>query len=688
MKKLFFMLIVLLLPFSALALEAEVSSAVVALGDAVQVTVTGAEGNLCSYRLLLGNKEVFSGESVPCHQGILHPRQEGNYTLIVSCGEEEADVSFTVSQKVHLSETGVALTEGSISVEGKQSTVFMQGDMRTLTVFAPGPWTAQTHDDFITLFDTCGRSGDRLTFSVKETEENRQGVIFIKSGADTLPLDIRQVARLQETVEEELSLTEETSHIFVEGHPFLMMELNGEETDVIVSASGEWNAVSADDFLSFTQTDEGLSLYADENDTPYARQGSIALSCGNEQAHIYVLQPPMVQGARVESVQLNMEEATAWQDTLLARVETSLDAEKLVLSMDGLEETYPAQAYALKADDMLLWQVDIPIRSAGEKTLLFAAEDQDGNSDQKQLASLSVKQEKAALVPGTAVLTSVGSRHSLSFVTTASAKNAVVLDGQGQEMASFSASDGKIAFAGEGAEKERYTQWTLEIGKDMQPAFLQVGDSREQVQMRTVLTPRDIALYSQTDGWWRDKKYSISELETSGCAVFSLAHALQLLGYTGEEITPEKLAKTYAVALMKDGSGTMNSSLVGRAGDDFGFRTRYELYENKNTIRDKAAEGAVFTFSVVNGHIACVAGISEDGEKCLIIDSAPSATFERKGDEPVYFLGTDGQYHTAATPADIPGTAYCIETNSYGCAVYYMEMDYVARRGVRLIQPR
>lgn len=679
----------LLLPLSACALEIDLSAAHISLGDTVEVKVLGAEGKMCSYTLLHGKTEVFAQEAVPCHTGILHPRKTGDYTLTVACEGEEESVRFTVSQQVQLSSDAAAPVAGTgIRTEGKMGTVFAQGDMRTVTVIAPGSWTARTDDDFITLYTSCGRDGDGLTFSVDKTEEERTGTIFLTSGQDILSLAVRQVAEYQKTQEEELSFSEEEAFILADGETCAVYTLNGEETDVTVSASGEWEAVTEDEFLSFTVTEEGLSLWADENDTPAARTGCVTLLCGNAQAYVYVHQQPASAGAEVLAAYLNREEATAYQDTLLARVETGMDAKMLVISMAGRTERYPAAAFAKEIDNALLWQVDLPAESAGEWDVLFAAEDEAGRSGEKKMCGLTVLPEEAAFVSESAVLTEVGSRYSISFTTTAAADQAVLQDENGAPLLTLSRQDGEITYAGPVGERERYIAWDVPLDKSIAPAFVRVGENAVPVSVRTVLTPSDITLFSQTDGWWQDKKYSISNLETSGCAVFSLSHALQLLGYTGEEITPERLAKTYAVALMKDGSGTMNSSLVGRAGDDFGFKTRYELYENPSTIRQKAAEGAVFSFSVVNGHIACVAAVSEDGQKCLIIDSAPSATFERKGDEPVYFLSQDGTFQLAHTPADIPGIEYCIETNSYGCGVYYLDMAYVARRGVRLIQPR
>ncbi|MBR2054969.1 MAG: BACON domain-containing protein [Clostridia bacterium] len=189
MKKLAFLMLFLLIPFSADALEISLSSSSVALGDVIGVQVEGAQEDRFCYTLTMGNKEVFSGEEVACGKGIVHPRKEGNYTLTVKSGGEEASAGFTVAKNVHVNpqQAAVPAAEGSIFTEGRIGTVFMQGDMCTVKVFAPGPWTAHTNDDFIALWDTCGRNGDVLSFSVAPTEEDRQGTVFIRCGGDTLP---------------------------------------------------------------------------------------------------------------------------------------------------------------------------------------------------------------------------------------------------------------------------------------------------------------------------------------------------------------------------------------------------------------------------------------------------------------------------------------------------------------------
>lgn len=192
-------------------------------------------------------------------------------------------------------------------------------------------------------------------------------------------------------------------------------------------------------------------------------------------------------------------------------------------------------------------------------------------------------------------------------------------------------------------------------------------------------------VYSQRDGWWKGQKYGSSNLSDSGCAIFTLSHALRALGYSGEEILPETLAKGYAFCLV-DG-GTLNETLIGRAAKNFGFKTQPELIKSKNTILNRSAQGAVFTFSVVKGHIALAAAPSEDGSKVLILDSAPSVTMERLKDASIYIREGSG-FRAVKELDEIPGAKYYFELDSFGGLSYYLDLNYAAKRGLRLIQPK
>lgn len=214
-----------------------------------------------------------------------------------------------------------------------------------------------------------------------------------------------------------------------------------------------------------------------------------------------------------------------------------------------------------------------------------------------------------------------------------------------------------------------------------QPPCVQIREAFADAEMPNVQAD---AFHSQSSGYWKDKKYGASNLQKSGCAIFALSHALQQIGFEGDAITPEALAKKYAFCLRED--GTINSTLVGNAGDDLGFKTRYDLYHDLRTIRSKAEEGAVFSFAVVAGHIAMVAEVSEDGNMVRVIDSAPSATWERIGDNRLY-IESNGAFVPVDDLADIPDIRYYPETDAFGAATYWLESSYAARRGLRLIQP-
>jgi len=197
-------------------------------------------------------------------------------------------------------------------------------------------------------------------------------------------------------------------------------------------------------------------------------------------------------------------------------------------------------------------------------------------------------------------------------------------------------------------------------------------------------TNTDFTLFSQSSGYWKDQPYGKSNLEQSGCAIFALSHVLQEMGFEGERITPQYLAANYSFALRE--GGTINATLVGNVGDDLGYKTRYELYNSLPTIQSKLREGAMFTFEVANGHIAAVVELSQDGSMCRIIDSAPSATFERIKNAALHRQEADGSFTPIISLMDLEGIRYYIETGAFGGAEYWLETSYVARRGVRLIQ--
>ena len=135
-------------------------------------------------------------------------------------------------------------------------------------------------------------------------------------------------------------------------------------------------------------------------------------------------------------------------------------------------------------------------------------------------------------------------------------------------------------------------------------------------------------------------------------------------------------------------SGTVTGNLLAAAGRDFGFATDKDKLYDAVQIAQRFEEGAVFSFAIVSGHIALAAGLDEDGTMVHIVDSAPSATFERIENAQLYIEDGRGGYQAVTSLEEIPGAKYYLETDQFGGLEYYLTMEYVAGRGVRSIIPR
>lgn len=252
--------------------------------------------------------------------------------------------------------------------------------------------------------------------------------------------------------------------------------------------------------------------------------------------------------------------------------------------------------------------------------------------------------------------------------------------------------DGKNVFQGE--EDDHFTAAfspRKEGTYELQAAVVFADGTQETASVQIPVSGRkeDVQgpemIYSQKDGSWKDKVYAKSDLDNAGCAIFTLSHALQRMGWTGEDIRPETLAVTYRKCYTKN--GTANARLIYQAGQVYGYGTGNNLQKNKVELREGLRNGDLYSFGIVIGHIALMAGIDEAGQKVLVVDSAPSATFERIKKGKIYYLADDA-YVEAKTPGEIPGAEYFFETGYYGGLSYYMDLEYCARRGGRLIRPR
>ena len=193
-------------------------------------------------------------------------------------------------------------------------------------------------------------------------------------------------------------------------------------------------------------------------------------------------------------------------------------------------------------------------------------------------------------------------------------------------------------------------------------------------------------VYQQKDGWWKNKKYAIRSVQKAGCALFTLSHALQRMGMTGEDLLPDALARTYK-AFYVEGRGTANESFLRKAGETYGFSTLPDLITSPDTIVSCLKRGDYFSFMIVTGHIALADRISESGDMVHIVDSAAGATYERiKGESPWIQL-EDGTFAAAKTPEEMPGLRWYFETGEYGGAEYWLPLSYCAGQGMRLIRP-
>lgn len=194
-------------------------------------------------------------------------------------------------------------------------------------------------------------------------------------------------------------------------------------------------------------------------------------------------------------------------------------------------------------------------------------------------------------------------------------------------------------------------------------------------------------LYSQKDGWWYKKKYSSTrDLQKAGCAVFTMSHALQRMGYSDENVLPEKIGRRYSY-FYREGEGTNNEGLVTSLGKEYGYISQAKLIRSTKEIASSLQRGDYFSFSIVDGHIALCDGISEDGSKLHIVDSAPGATFDRiRFQGNIFIRNEDGSFTQVDKIDDMPGIRWFFETQDYGGMEYWMSIDYCANRGMRLIR--
>ena len=200
-------------------------------------------------------------------------------------------------------------------------------------------------------------------------------------------------------------------------------------------------------------------------------------------------------------------------------------------------------------------------------------------------------------------------------------------------------------------------------------------------------------VYSQKDGWWHSVIYRpkkpVETLEKGGCAIFSLSHILQRLGFSGEDVLPENLCVKNSRFYIP-GRGTDNPGLILQASKDYGFTTQDDLIETEKGVADCLKRGDLLTFMIVTGHIAMADGISKDGQYVHVVDSATGATFERKDrwktKGHIFYQKEDGSFTEAMSADELPGIRWFFETEDYCGMAYWMDLHYCAHQGMRLVR--
>ena len=581
------------------------------------------------------------------------------------------------------SSASVDVKEGAAIRLTGDSTVFpQQGDIRTYTVEAPGVWYAVSECDFVTLLNDCGLPGGSITLAVEGgVSVDREGLLRLYSDGCEASLRIRQ--HPENGLEEESFFSPITDTLLVNGSTqTTLMDAVGQRI-LRVDASGAWAAQCDADFVTINQSSNALYLTIEPNDTPAIRSALVTLTCGDATAYVHLFQPPVAMGSQVLDIRLPQSQGTAYQDSAAVQVITTPDTRMLTLYTPGLEPSLSFSCEEAQSTPQgLCFDLSIPLNRAGFQPFFVVAEDEQDSSLPKG-GLLNAAPEAPAFVSSTASMVVTDQQAVITVTTTASADEIEILNAAGDVIDVCFRADTPVDLCSL-EPAGRFAEWTLTLPADLHASALRLGDALCRLEI-SHLPAKPFTVYSQFDGRWKDAPYRKSNLEQSGCAVFALSHALERLGYTGSAILPQSLAEKYYFALLE--GGTVNSTLVGHAGDDLGFKTRYELYTRLSAIRDKMAQGALFSFSVANGHIAMVAGISENGQKFRIVDSAPSATFERIKNTALY-REENGQFIPINDLSELPGIRYYFETNAFGGAEYWLDAPYGAKRGLRLIQPR
>ncbi|MBR4502666.1 MAG: BACON domain-containing protein [Clostridia bacterium] len=565
-----------------------------------------------------------------------------------------------------------------ISAESDDTGPFrLWGGVRRYTVHSPGIWTAETDADFLELSTNCGGDGTEMFVTVLPGREPRRGTITLHSGSSKCVITVTRLS--DDGIEKEVSLSSSIGDVSVDGESMAVWAGAHGEKEFAVLSDSDWVAVPSDGWIRTEYTENGLKVSVDDCSEP-ARAGHILIE--NDMggtACLSVCQSADSAAPDVTAVSLSQTMGISYEDSITAFVRVDGEADQItVYRISGSEPVAASGASGLRSDGT--WTVTFPLEGTGEESYLFAAS-REGLSGRMMIAHVSAFSEQASFNDLFADAELDGELCTVTVQMTSSIASVLMLDENGREMGMISAEDADIDRYIDENNRGRFSQWTFTVPSDRVPAALRIGTQTLEVVKHVREYPN--LVFSQFDGTWDRVKYRHSNLQDSGCAVFTLASALRKLGFVSENASPAALADKYSYCLV-DG-GTLNSTLVGNAARDFGFRTRYDLYNDRESVEALFAKGAIFSFSIVKGHIALADAISEDGSMIHIVDSAMSATFSRLNNAQAYIRLSDGSFSAVSDPSQVPGALYYIETESWSGGEYWLEAPYVLRRGVRLL---
>ena len=211
-----------------------------------------------------GDKVTFSADQYTNTE----EARTATYTFV--CGDKDAELKIEQEAKVY-----------SISVEPSELSFIAAGEEKAVTVTSSDEWEFSSKEDWITASKQNGENNAIVKIIVAENydPEIRTGVAIFRCG----------------NIQSDVQITQEAKEYSVSVEPKeITFDANGEEKEVTVSSSDEWELIADCDWIqtSASKGDNGTSvkITALFNNTAEQRTGSIVFSCGNKTAELKLTQ--------------------------------------------------------------------------------------------------------------------------------------------------------------------------------------------------------------------------------------------------------------------------------------------------------------------------------------------------------------------------------------------------------------